>query len=695
MGLQSLFAIVVKRRNVVLLLLAVTTATSGCLSNTGSQGASKGTSSSAAGSGFGGTTGGELPSSNSESFITVSDVLRSNADPNTMIELLGSQSEIGTQCPTVNDCVCVFEWTESSGIRRETEQVPSYVETNMIRCLFTQVTADASYFDVRIRIKAADEGSNTKRVTLTSQNPSLDSSIAANYSVVQRYICRDLLGKNANSRFYKNNLVDPRLWTSEYSLAFNFYTTSFGADYGAVAIAGTDGSVTPVPGYECPLIPNNIAEQPIYDLKLYSLNELNLNDPTNPNVPLGTGDSTIYPPDDNQNIQAARCPTGAEPTCEKYLANRHDYYLASFKSGTYKQPVCLFHRVSNITSGQALDCTIDETKGTAVIGSVAVGKDVIGFAAVPDANQKCPDINTVKIPAGKKWAKLWQFRASYRPRTIPDVASPGDIGDLFCTNREQECMSTDASAGGVTNSVCYNARFAIGPQIGPQQTFQLTGNCDSSSTAGDGRGDDPGGLYDSFLGGEACIANNVNCCMDLNNSGFNATNRPANFTDGGNFCNPALIGDNDASSVAVGANHPAGEGGLAQDIWLMGNGSKQACIEADTDALGALKLKTFPPAKISNPYGDLQPREIETDSRSDLVYVVTPESVKFEDMQDAENGAIARQYTPYRLSTDGVTKIAYRLDSDSLNTNDPLQRLSRFPLCVLQDAKKGANGANP
>ena len=608
-----------------------------------------------------------------------------------MIELLGSQSEIGTQCPTVNDCVCVFEWTESSGILRETEQVPSYVETNMIRCLFTQVTADSPYFDVRIKIKAANEGSNEKRVFLSSQNPSLDSSIAANYSAVQRYMCRDLLGKNANSNLYKNNLVDPRLWTSEFSLAFNFYTTSFGADYGAVAVSGSDGSVTPVPGYECPLIPNNIAEQPIYDLKLFSLSELNLNDPTNPSVGLGTGDSTIYPRDDNQNILASRCPTGEEPTCEKYLANRHDYYLATFKSGTYKQPVCIFHRVSNISSGQALDCTIDETKGSPVVGSVAVGKDVLGFAAVPDANQKCPDINSVKIPAGKKWAKLWQFRTSYRARTIPDVASPGDIGDLFCTNREQECMSNNANDGTETNSVCHSARFAIGPKIGAQPVLQGAGNCDSTGTVGDGRGDLGGGGYFGF-GADTCIdsANNINCCMDLNNSGFNSNNRPANLTDGGNFCNPALIGDNDASSILAGA-----EGGLAQDIWLMGNGSRQACIEADTDSLGALKLKTFPPAKLSNPYGDLQPREIETDSRSDLVYVVTPESVKFEDMQDSENGPIARQYTPYRLGTDGVTKIAYRLDSDSLNTNNPQQRLSRFPLCVLQDAKKGANGATP
>lgn len=717
------------------MLIVVAFIVTGCPGNTGSQGTSTGTGSTISTGktgGFSGSTGGDLPTGSDEAFITVVDVVRSNKDPNSLIELIGQDGEIGTQCPTVNDCSCVFNWTESTGIFRESEQVPSRVETNMIRCLFTSVSATATFFDVKIKIKAADLSSNTKRVFMTSANPSLDPSIAANFLPVQRFMCRDLLGSAQNTRYYKSNLVDPRLWTSEFSIAFNFYTTSFGKDYGAVAQVRSDGTPVTTPGYECPLKPNDISDSPLYDLNLYSLADVDLTDPTRVDVTPGTGDITIYPPDDNLNLSTTRCSTGDEATCEKFLANRHDYYVSSFQSGVFKQPVCIFHSVANMGANggapPALECQVpDASSGPAIVGNMPDGEDIIGFAAVPDANQKCPDINTVKIPAGKKWAKLWQFRLSYQKRTIPDVANADAISDLFCTFRDQECMSNqtatvdvdnDGTSTNDVNSVCYNSRpvsqFAT---IGPQATPLGTGNCSSQGDVGDGNGPgdagSPGGVG-SYPGVSGACTNGqnaaptasvfANCCTDLNaplSDGSQAiSNRPANYTDGGDFCNPGLIGENNASAMSTtdvcGAGRcgttAAGEGGLAQDVWLIGNGSKRACIEADTNAQGKLALTTFPPAKQSNPF-QTSPKEIDTDSRFDIVYIVTPESVKFEDMQDFENNKIARQYTPYKLKPDGVTRLSYRLDSDSLNNTNPSARLSKFPLCVLQDAKKGANGA--
>lgn len=723
------------RSGCIPLLVVVALIATGCLSNTGSQGTSKGTATSTGGKskGFSGNNGGDLPTGSAESFITVVDVVRSNKDPNSLIELIGQDSQIGTQCPSTNDCSCVFSWTESTGIFRETEQVPSRVETNMIRCLFTTVSATASFFDVKVKIKAADLSSNTKRVFMSAANPSLDPSIAVNYLPVQRFMCRDLLGAAQNTRYYKSNLVDPRLWTSEFSIAFNFYTTSFGKDYGAVAQARGDGQPVTTPGYECPLKPNDMSDSSLYNLNLYSLAEIDLTDPTRVDVAPGTGDNTIYPPDDNLNLSTTRCSTGDEATCEKFLANRHDFYVSSFMGGVFKQPVCIFHSVANMGANggapPALACQVpDTTSSNAIVGSMPGGEDIIGFAAMPDANQKCPDINTVKIPAGKKWGKLWQFRLSYQKRTIQDVANADAVNNLFCTYRDQECMSNrtatvDVNGDGVVagalhndvNSICYNSRpTSRTANIGPQATPLGTGNCRSTGNVGDGNGPGAGGIYPGVNDVLACLGGKNaattasifdNCCFDLNAplpDGAQAiSNRPANFTDGGDFCNPALIGENNASAVATTSGlcsggaciaTAGGEGGLAQDIWLVGDGSRRACIEADTNAQGKLALTTFPPAKQSNPF-QTSPKEIDVDSRFDIVYIVTPESVKFEDMQDVENNKIARQYTPFKLKADGVTRLSYRLDSDSLNNTNPVARLSKFPLCVLQDAKKGASGS--
>src|SRR5581483_3649371 len=123
--------------------------------------------------------------------------------------------------------------TETNGTFREVKQNPvSYVETNLLRCSFSQVSTTAQYFDVKILINNANSTSNSERLFITSPNPSLDPSIASNYLPVQRYMCRDIIQMKQNTVFYKSNLLDPQLW--DLSQSYNLYTTSFGLDYGAI-----------------------------------------------------------------------------------------------------------------------------------------------------------------------------------------------------------------------------------------------------------------------------------------------------------------------------------------------------------------------------------------------------------------------------------------------------------------------------
>ncbi len=615
-----------------------------------------------------------LPSANGVVPITLSKAVRSNQDPNSLIELIGSNGEIGANCASVEACKCQFDWTESNGQVRFAEQKPALVEQNMMRCLFTQVTPNTEYYNVRILINNGGATSNSVTVYLTAINPSLDPSLDSNYVAVQRYQCRDVIdgSNNKNTLFYQG-LTDPRLW--DLSRAYNFYTTSLGLDYGATATTTGSATVTPT-GFECPLIPNDENDHPAYVYKLFSVAPINLNNISL--VDVATGDNTIYPPSDNIGLNASSCVQGTESGCEKYKVNRHDFYLSNFQDGIFKTPFCAIHKVSNFLSS-GLQCKIDASKGTVTLGSAALaaeGQDIIGFAALPDSNEKCPDSNKASIPAGKKWAKVWRFRVSLLPRAINDVLNPGDIQDLFCTTRQNECVSYQTPTG-ATSSVCWSSVInassgitatRIGPQVSAIQTSgKGFGNCQGAS-AGGVIGDNftpTAGAYATV--GQTCTT----CCQDNGNG----VNPAANYTLSGAFCAPTLRGSNDAENT----------GGKAQDVWLMSiAGSKRPCIEADTDFNGKLAMTTFPDAMQAY---EVSPKYIDGNSREEFIYVVTPESITTSTMQDPEN-PVAKQYTPQRQLMQGdTTLITYGLEAGSLNNSNVSDRSANFPLCVLQDAK--------
>ncbi len=619
-----------------------------------------------------------LPTGSSEGAFTLVKVVRSNQDPTNLLELLTANNELATFCPALTDCKCRFNWLETNGVFREVEQDLGYVETNMARCLFTQVSTNVPFFDVRLVVSSGGSASAPYRVNMNTQNPSFNPSLNSNYVPIQRYMCRDSIRKTNNTGYYSpggaggGNLLDPRLWDMGYAL--NFYTSSFGLDYGATASGGTLPT-----GWECPPIPNDASFSAVFDLKIYSVAPISIANPLLTNVV--TGDNTIFPSNDNLNNTSV-CITGNESGCEQYKINRHDYFLSGFQDGTFKMPVCMVHKVANLVSN-TLNCIVDATKGPAKLGSAALasgGQDIVGFAAVPDANQNCPNTNAVAIPAGKKWAKLWKFRASLPIRSIQDVANPNDIGALWCTNRKQECVPGSTQAGGATASVCWSAgaggvSTGTGPKIGPQAgvlTGTAYGNCRTTGSAGDNQS--PFATTTTNYTAGACISGDENCCMDHNRNtgGTVANRRPANYTPGGDYCTPSLVGSNSALSA----------GGVALDNWLLSGANRRPCIEADTDANGKFAM-SFP-----DPLGTylLSARSLDSNSRPDEVYIVSPPSVTIENMQNPSD-PVGQQYIPKRFLPNSATPVVYGFEAGSQNSNDPAQRVSMFPVCVLQDTK--------
>ncbi|GEM_PF-1834500 len=634
----------------------------GCL-NTGANGLSTAASKVASNSSSATTTA-------SANFITISKVVRSNLNPDTTIELIGSNGQLATYCPTADACQCQFDFTESGGVPAQRFQALSYVEVNMARCLYTQVSSNAGYYDVSIFINSANANSNKTRVFMNSISPSLDPSVAANYVETSRYMCRDVIRKSRSAtNFYGQNLQDPKAWL--LSQAYNFYTTSLGLDYGAHAVAIGE-SVENTPGFECPPVPNDSTFDASIRYEVYSVDPLSFSDYGGS----ATNDNTIYPPDDKVGIDPD-CPTGTEADCEKFLVNRHDFALAKFQDGTFKQPVCTLHTPANMVN-PSLSCTTTGISAPVTLAKTtasSVGKDIIGFAALPNANQECPNTSVVNLPAGKKWAKLWRFRASLEKRTMESASNSGQIGYLYCTTQNQECSEPTADQ----NSACWDADpqgsgttpGIIGPRpmvpSGAGGTY--FGNCSTSGVIGDNWA--PGGGY--LNAGNACSSAAVqavngggSCCYDYGATG--AGRVAANYTQGGNYCTPGLTGLWDLPAIG------------GENVWLMGSNST-ACIEADTDAAGRL---FFNGIIGPDPYRRSS-IDIDASSTFDYLYVVTPASVRMEDMTDP-NSTSARKFKPYRKDRNN-NNIHYGISLGSENTATQFERLVKFPLCVLQDSE--------
>lgn len=189
-----------------------------------------------------------------------------------------------------------------------------------------------------------------------------------------------------------------------------------------------------------------------------------------------------------------KCVTGYEKECRRYQANRHDFYVANFYDATFKYPFCVPHTPGGATGNNslrltgALKCNVDTTKSP-----VVKEEDVSGFVALPDAAGHCPsESNPNFLPKGKKWAQVWHYTAQFPARRIIDIANPGDIGDLFCTQTQKECTNTmksfafdDAAAQTSANITTHSSTPTTNNGIG-YQYCQTAGGSSSLSAAPQG-----------------------------------------------------------------------------------------------------------------------------------------------------------------------------------------------------------------
>lgn len=598
------------------------------------------------------------PSSGSGVFALNLETVVVNNRSNRTFDLLGDGSGmIGNLCQvpvtteeegetttsTENTCTCHFEYIKTDGTT-ESYDVPSFdVEPNLLKCNFNNIASVAPYVNVRIHHTTSDSYSNTVKFSFAGTGQFLDLTDPRSYLQPFRYQCKDAVFMAFQFGLMQGagEVYDPIL-SEDPSIAFawNFYA---GNMYNASVAYVENNEPQNGLGSICPATPND----PSFgtDLSLYSL----ANDTS--------GSNRIYPP-----IGSA--------------FDRSTFFLARQATGVFNIPVNAYVAPNTISSvpGNSEDSP-----------QSAATPPPVGYGAAPtpldNGTEVCPD-TSVQIPAGFRWVKLWQFRASLAPRNAPTSDALGRTAIACNPGMYIDPMPGPTSAPTLVNPSCENG---------------LTANTDDSV------------LANRLIYGRptASAGNPQAACVQLTHP------NPATLAT---VCNDPVIGPGSGAGCtanSIGVQKAAyWAWPRASDVWLQQANPTNGGLNSLCSSGGAadtLKLCQTAPTMV--PFDDdvrLAPLEEQNVSRYDFVMVVSPQSIHLRDMNDASSSVVL-PYIPYRfypgkcVGTPSApafagdcavsNRINYSLKAHDVNVNGDAPpstsgtdngRLPVFPVCALQ-----------
>lgn len=562
-------------------------------------------------------------------------------------------------------CSCTYKYIRSSGLNEEFSQPAAYAESNIIRCNLppTNLMAGVSYADIQIRVIKTNIYSNPIRYNLTG-GEFLDPSSPTSFVQVSRFQCRDRvsipygfqqLGEGEWAPYNPILSEDPQL-----SYPLNFYFTNyFAAMQAFIAVnsgSGGEGEDEIINPWVCPTVPND------------------------PNVGMELGLFSVSP-DSGGSIKVFP-PTGS-------VFDRSTFFLARKKSGIFTLPVNVYGAPGVTTA----DLGSGGSSDPAALGSLGYG---VPATTQANGSETCPD-TSVPIPAGFRWVKVWQFRASLSPRQQPDPNRQFAKSALFC------------NPGRATPSAA--------PTGTPGFVF---GNCEGGTELP---------ADDSVFASRAYLPSSTegapvsqNACFELNHPTASvwptACNDPLNGGPGsGAGCTARSSGAQKSEYSAYAR---------ASDIWYFllappsgsspsgggSSGSNGICGGGNIDNMNMCSSFTspsYPTFNQSIPYSSdvsFLPLDGSTQVRYDFVYTVSPTSVNLQDMLNPSS-TIALPYVPYRYYPGGCVsgdpnspafvgdcsadqKISYGIKIHDVGSNGDAPpgsesgRLPVFPVCALQ-----------
>lgn len=393
----------------------------------------------------------------SDSGFRLARVQKNATDPAGTLDLIGDGSgTLGSLCVPpasggsagsgASTCRCSYTYIDASGSQIGPVEVDTtYRERDMIRCPYSTVPTDISFFTVSVRATNTDTKSNDVTFKLAGSGVSLDLANRESFTQVQRYQCRDIV---FIPYLFDQAVYDPFLSEDpRYSYPLNFYTTNMGRTLATYAAGDPSRGITAPLGWNCPAIPNDSAQG--MDLTLFSV------------AADSTGSKAIYPPG------------GA--------FDRSTFFVARAKTGVFNVGVNAYAFPGTFTTNQP----------TPVAGqpSQTTGLPPLGYAARPiplaAGGETCPD-TSVTIPQGFHWAKLWLFRKQLPQRTYPTSNNLGRVGPISCNPRPWTPSAQTAAPNDTFFTDCsgaphMNSRDANGLAA---RVFEGTGVCATVKAGG-------------------------------------------------------------------------------------------------------------------------------------------------------------------------------------------------------------------
>jgi hypothetical protein len=312
-------------------------------------------------------------------FATISNVVPSNADPQTVLDILpGSGTDFSKVCTNAKSgisCQCLFTFKTQAGTQERATSNITYVENNLMRCSISDISSNINQVSFSL-VNSAGEFSNSKDITLNRDIRGFDTKSLINWRSVNRTMCREVL---TLPNLLSPNVYDP--FMSELSgiqNTYNYYSSNFAFSIGGFYALKTDGKFTTQP-FECLPIPyatQTAGPNSKYSFDLTITSQANVPSPTP--MPI------------------------------------NGFYLFKNSSKNTNQPVQPFTAPVKARVAPGLSAS----DGVFVIGyGVKPAQDPSGNAEYcPDEDNKSnytkySGRNPPLIPPRFEWVKVWQFRA--------------------------------------------------------------------------------------------------------------------------------------------------------------------------------------------------------------------------------------------------------------------------------------------
>lgn len=327
-------------------------------------------------------------------YFNLQRAIPTQSNPTGSIDVVGDQQgTIGKFCQAAagaagsgqnTGCQCQFSYT-NHGRTESLETTPSYTETDLLRCPIAGLPADVTDVTIKIRLLAISSYSSELPIDDAGMfGGQVDLSSTNQYLRVRRFQCRDHVYV---PHMFDGTVYDPfQSESTRLSYPLNFYTSNYGSTFKAMIYGASQGMSAFLANWQCAI--NPYTQESWENRWVFSQAPLN-------------GSLVI------ENSRGT-------PT------ERSLYYLSKRSVGKFNVPVRAWIAPGIVS--QAPDPT----------SPTAANYPILGYAARPNADESCP-VADVAIPAGYRWRKLWQFRASLTPRRfVASTTSIAAVKEIAC-----------------------------------------------------------------------------------------------------------------------------------------------------------------------------------------------------------------------------------------------------------------------